>query len=181
MKEIDAARSGLVLGLISIAYMVCTALMGKINASGAGAALINVAGVLLWVAKLYFCIHLMKVFMKMYAAGHQGVTNRDTFRFGARTALLSALLYSGFTLAWMLFIQPDMIKESMDAALAMYENMLTEDQLSSMEEMVPRMPTISFFVNLAWCWLFGTVLAAIFSRNIPSRNPFEDAMGPDNQ
>ncbi len=173
MKEIDAARSGLVLGLISIVYMVITALLGKINASGVGAALTNVAGVLLWVAKLYFCIHLMKVFMQRYAASHENVTNRDTFRFGARTALLSALLYSGFTLAWMLFIQPDMIKESMDAALAMYENMLTEDQLASMEELVPRMPTITFFINLVWCWLFGTVLSAIFSRNIPSRNPFE--------
>ena len=40
--------------------------------------------------------------------------------------------------------------------------------------MIPRLPTFSFFVNLFYCWLFGTVLSAILSRNIPSRNPFTD-------
>lgn len=181
MKDINAARSGLILGLISIAYMVCTALMGKIQASGAVAAVINVTEVLLWAAKLWFCIHLMKVFMKGYAESHDGVTNRDTFRFGTRTAILSALLYSGFSLAWMLFIQPDMLSGSLDAAMEMYEGILTEDQLTSMEEMIPRMPTIVFFINLVWCWLFGTVLAAIFSRNIPPRNPFEEDLRIDNE
>ena len=180
MKEINAARSGLILGLVSIVYMVCTALMGKIQASGVGAAAVNVTGVLLWAAKFWFCIHLMKVFMKQYADTHEGVTGRDTFRFGSLTALLSALLFSGFSLAWMLFIQPDMLSESMDSVMQMYEGILTEDQLSSMEELIPRMPTITFFINLTWCWLFGTVLAAIFSRNIPSRNPFDEAMGSDN-
>ena len=175
MKEIDAARSGLVLGLISIIYMVYTALVGKLNASGVGAAVVNVAGVLVWVFKFWLCIHLMKAFMQKFAAGREGVTNRDTFRFGFNTALLSALLYSGFSLAWMLFIQPDMTAESMDAAMQMYEGMFTEDQLASMEELAPKLPTIIFFVNLIWCWLFGTVLSAIFSRNIPSRNPFDEA------
>ena len=181
MKETDAARSGLVLGLISILYMVYTALIGKLNASGVGAAVVNVAGVLVWVFKFWLCIHLMKSFMRKFAAGREDVTNRDTFRFGFNTALLSALLYSGFSLAWMLFIQPDMIADSMAAATEMYENMLTEEQLASMEELTPRLPSIMFFVNLIWCWLFGTVLAAIFSRNIPSRNPFDEATRTDNQ
>ena len=170
----EAARSGLVLGLISIVYMVCTALMAKIEASGAGAALINVAGVILWIAKLYFCIKLMRVFMLKFADGNDGITNSDSFRFGTATALLSALLYSGFSLAWMMFIQPDALSESMDAAMQMYENILPQDQIDSIMEMAPRLPTITFFINLVWCWLFGTILAAIFSRNIPSRNPFAD-------
>ena len=170
----EAARSGLVLGLISIVYMVCTALMAKIEASGAGAALINVAGVILWIAKLYICIKLMRVFMLKFADGNDGITNSDSFRFGTATALLSALLYSGFSLAWMMFIQPDALSESMDAAMQMYENILPQDQIDSIMEMAPRLPTITFFINLVWCWLFGTILAAIFSRNIPSRNPFAD-------
>ncbi|MBQ9463371.1 MAG: DUF4199 domain-containing protein [Bacteroidales bacterium] len=174
----EAARSGLVLGLVSIAYMVCNAMMGKIQASGVGAALLNVSGILLWVFKFYLCIRLMKLFMQKFAAGNESVTNRDTFSFGTATALLSALIYSGFTLAWMLFIQPDMMTESLDAAVQMYENVFTQDQLDAMREMAPKMPTIAFFVNLVWCWLFGTVLAAVFSRNIPSRNPFEET---DNQ
>jgi hypothetical protein len=154
--------------------MVCNALMAKLNASGVGAALVNVAGVILWVAKLYICIRLMRVFMLKFAEGNEGVTNSDTFRFGTATALLSALLYSGFTLAWLMFIQPDAMSESMDAAMQMYENILPQDQIDSIMEMTPRLPSITFFINLVWCWLFGTVLSAIFSRNIPSRNPFAD-------
>ena len=177
----EAARSGLVLGLVSIVYMVCNALMGKIQASGAGAAVVNVVNVILWVAKLVICIRLMKHFMLKYARGNDGITNRESFRFGSTTALLSALLYSGFFLAWVLFIQPDMFTESMDAAMEMYEEVLTSDQLDSMKELAPKLPTITFFANLVWCWLFGTVLAAIFSRNIPSRNPFDQEFGPDNQ
>ena len=65
--------------------------------------------------------------------------------------------------------------------MEMYEGMLTADQLDSMQELMPKLPTISFFANLIWCWLFGTVLAAIFSRNIPSRNPFGDIPESDNQ
>lgn len=168
----EAARSGLVLGLISIVYMVLNALMAKIQASGALAAVINVADILLWAAKLVLCIRLMKVFMQKFAAD-DSVTNSDSFRFGTATALLSALLYAGFSLAWMLFIQPDMFEDSMAAAMQLYEGMLTEDQLVSLQELIPRLPTIMFFVNLVWCWLFGTILAGIFSRNIPPRNPFE--------
>ena len=181
MKEIDAGRSGLVLGLVSITYMVITVLIGKINASGVGAAAVNVGGILLWVFKFWLCIHLMRFFMKKYAATREDVTNRDTFRFGSLTALLSALLYAGFSLGWMLFIQPDALNESMNAAMEMYEGMFTEDQMTSLEELTPKLPTVMFFFNLVWCWVFGTVLAAIFSRNIPSRNPFDEAVGPDNQ
>ena len=43
-----------------------------------------------------------------------------------------------------------------------------------MEELMPKMPTYAFFANLIYCWLFGTILAAIFSRNISSSNPFID-------
>ena len=52
--------------------------------------------------------------------------------------------------------------------------MMDSNAMSMMEDMIPRMPTISFFINLIWCWLFGTVLAAIFSRNVSSKNPFID-------
>lgn len=177
----DAARSGLVLGLVAIVYMVVSTLMSRIQASGAGAAVLNVSGIILWVAKIYLCIYLMKVFMTRFASRYDEVTNADSFRFGMYTALLSALLYSGFYLAWVLFIQPDMFQESIDAAMQMYENIFTESQLEQMEQLVPKMPSMSFFFNLVWCWLFGTVVAAILSRNIPPRNPFFEDSGSDQQ
>ena len=89
-------------------------------------------------------------------------------------AHLSALLYSGFYLAWVTFVQPDMFKESIDLAMGAYDGMFSSEQMGMIQDMMPKMPTLSFFVNFFWCWLFGTVLSAIFSRNIPSRNPFID-------
>ena len=168
----DAASSGLVLGGVSIAYMVCSLLLAKIQGSTAVSVIVNVSSVLLWIFKFILCIRLMRFFMQRFAIRHEDVTNRDTFRMGCATALLSALLYSGFYLAWVLLIQPDMFKESIDLALGTYEGTFTSAQMDMMEEMIPKLPTMTFFLNFFWCWLFGTVLSAIFSRNIPSSNPF---------
>ncbi|MBO4566952.1 MAG: DUF4199 domain-containing protein [Bacteroidales bacterium] len=169
----DALRSGLVLGGISIAYMVVNMLLGKLNGGAAVGVLVNVGGVLLWLFKFYICIRLFKLFMLRFASAHEGVTNADSFRFGFATALLSALLYSAFYLAWVSFVQPDIFNDAIDLARETYSNMLTADQLDSFDELAPKMPGMSFFANLIYCTLFGTVLSAIFSRNIPSRNPFE--------
>ena len=32
--------------------------------------------------------------------------------------------------------------------------------------------TYAFFINLFYCFIYGTILSAILSRNIPPRNPF---------
>ena len=170
----DAAKSGLVLGGVSVAYFLINTLLTKLPDGKAVAVLVNVSGILLWVAKFALCIWLMKYFMRRFAAAHEGVTNGDTFRFGSATALLSALFYSAVYLAWVSLIDPNMFTDSIDAAMQSYQNLFTADQLDSMEEMMPRMPALTFFVNLIYCWLFGVVLSAIFSRNIPSRNPFSN-------
>ena len=170
----DASRSGLVLGGVSAAYLVCNILLNKLQGGPAVSVLVNVGSLLLWGFKFVLCIRLMKFFMQRFASRHEGVTNGDSFRFGVVTALLSAIVYSAFSLAWATFIQPDMYTAAFDMAREQYTDMLTAAQLDSMDELLPKLPTITFFVNLVWCWLFGTVLAAIFSRNIPPRNPFAD-------
>lgn len=168
----DALRSGLVLGGISIAYMVINMLLAKLQGGAAVGILVNVGGVLLWVFKFYICIRLFKLFMLRFAAAHEDVTNKDTFRFGFATAILSALLYSAFYMAWVSFIQPDTFNDAIELARDAYANFMTADQLDSLDELAPKMPGMSFFANFIYCTLFGTVLSAIFSRNIPTRNPF---------
>ncbi|MBO6170095.1 MAG: DUF4199 domain-containing protein [Bacteroidales bacterium] len=170
----DAAKSGLALGGVSIAYMLITTLLSMIKGGTAASILVNVSSVLLWAFKFILCIRLMKFFMQKFAGAHEGVSNSDSFRFGTVTALLSALIYSAFFLAWISFIQPDMLAESIETAKAGYADALPEAQLDAMDDMLGKLPNIMFFVNLFWCWLFGTVLAAIFSREIPPRNPFKE-------
>lgn len=167
----QAGKAGLVLGGVSIAYMILTMLTGKATENGP-AFLLGLVNILLWVAKFVGCIYLMRLFIQRFAANDPEADNNRAFRFGTLTALLSALIYSAFYLAYVSFIAPDTFEEALSA---LTDNpMLDSNTLAAVEEMIPRMPTISFFVNLFWCWLFGTVLAAIFSRNISSKNPFDE-------
>ena len=88
------------------------------------------------------------------------------------TALLSAMLYSAFYLAYVSFIAPDTFSQALD--ILADNPMMDSNSMSAVEEMIPRMPTISFFGNLIYCWLFGTILSAIFSASIRPQNPFTD-------
>ena len=167
----QAGKAGLVLGGISILYMMLTAVTGKVAENGS-TVLMGLINILLWLAKLGGCIYLMRFFMLRFSQADPEADNARVFRFGMLTALLSALLYSAFYLAYVSFIAPDTFENAMEAITD--NPMLDSNSLAAIEEMMPKMPTISFFVNLVWCWLFGTILAAIFSRNIPPKNPVAD-------
>ena len=166
-----AGKAGLVLGGVSIAYMLCTMLTARLAENGS-AFLFSMLNLLLWLAKFIGCIYLMRLFMLRFSQADPSADNARVFRFGTMTALLSALLYSAFYLAYVSFIQPDFFSKSME--MLQDNPFLDSNSMSAIEEMMPKLPTISFFVNLFWCWIFGTVLAAIFSRNISSRNPFDE-------
>lgn len=169
-----AGKAGLVLGGVSIAYMLCTMLTGKLaeNAGRYLSLLLGLVNFLLWAAKFAACIYLMRFFMLRFSKADPTADNSRVFRFGARTALLSALLYSAFYLAYVSFIAPDTFEKALD--LLQDNPYLGASEMETVEEMIPRLPSFSFFVNLIYCWLFGTILSAILSRNIPSRNPFTD-------
>ena len=170
----EAGKAGLILGGISIAYALLTVLTSKLGTDKAGLAmLISLLNFGLWAAKFAACIYLMKLFMTRYAATDSEITNSQTFGFGVATALLSAILVAGFSLANILFITPDAIDTAFEMISEGYSSMLTSDAVDAMEQMKGMMPQIVFFSNLIYCFLFGTILSAILSRNIPSTNPFE--------
>ena len=166
-----AGKAGLVLGGISVAYMVLTALTGKLAENGP-MFLMGLLNVLLWIAKFAGCIWLMRYFILRFAQSDPTVDSARAFRFGTLTALLSALIYSAFYLAYVSFIDPGIY----DQALEMVQDnpLIDTNMMAQMEEMMPQMPKIGFFGNLIYCWLFGTILAAIFSRSVSSRNPFDE-------
>ena len=170
-----AATAGLVLGAVSAAYMFVTQLM-----AGTSGFMMTILGFLLWAAKFGGCIWLMSFFMKKHAAAHPEVDNKETFRLGMITALLSALVYSAAAFANIAFISGDVIAEQVNLTMQQMGSMMDSNSMALMETYMEKLPQITFFSNLLYCFVFGTVLSYILSRNIPSRDPFANYK-PDQQ
>lgn len=168
----SAAKAGLALGGISVAYLALTSLLSLISGEGKMAAIIiSVVSTLLWMVKFAACLFMLRFFMLRWSAANPEADNSDTFRFGRITALLSALVYSGCYLAYTTFINPGIYDEAFEI-LKGNPMMNSSASLLAMQNMLPMMPTYTFFGNLIYCWLFGVILSAIYSKNIPSKNPF---------
>ncbi|HIT47831.1 MAG TPA: DUF4199 domain-containing protein [Candidatus Cryptobacteroides merdipullorum] len=167
----SAAKAGLVLGAVSILSVLLTWLIDKIGAGSTGALMaVGVVNTLLWAAKLAGCILLMRFFMRRFSAADPEADNSRVFRFGMVTALLSALVYSAFYMAYLMFIEPEAIDMALDI---IRENpMMDSNSIAAAEQIAPMLPTYAFFINLFYCFIYGTILSAILSRNIPPRNPF---------
>ncbi len=167
----DAGKAGLALGAVSAAYLFITQFM-------TGAELPTFVSMLLtgilWIGKFAGCIWLMMAFMKKFAADNPEADNRATRRFGTVAALLSAVVYSAISLANVAFISADMFAEQTNIMIQQLAPMMDSNTMSQMDEMMERLPQITFFSNLIYCFIYGAVLSAILSRNIPSRDPFAD-------
>ena len=119
--------------------------------------------------------------MKKFAAENEGITNSSTFRMGVATALLSALVYSAFTFANVAFISPELFDGQMNAIMQELAPMMDSNSMGMVDKITANMPQISFFSNLIYCFVYGTVLSLILSRNIPSQDPFADYRPKDQQ
>ena len=58
--------------------------------------------------------------------------------------------------------------------------MLDSNSLAELDGMMDKLPQLTFFSNLIYCFIYGSLLSAILSRNIPSRDPFASNK-PDEQ
>ena len=167
----EAGKAGLVLAAVAIAYLLINALLAKVTSMRF---LVNLLGILLWAGKFALCIWLMVRFLRTFAAENDKDRSR-TFRYGMTIAACSALVYAGFYLLYVSYIAPDTFSKAIDTVAQAYSGMMTSEQIDQMVNMESSMPSISFFVNLIWCWLFGTIVSAIASRSICGYdNPFED-------
>ena len=68
----------------------------------------------------------------------------------------------------------------MDMMMQQMGSMMDSNSMALMDSYMQRLPQITFFSNLIYCFVFGTVLSYILSRNIPSRDPFANYK-PDQQ
>lgn len=171
-----AGKGGLVLGAVSIAYVLIRQFLMKDAATKLGAFPTTLVNVALWVGKFAGCIALMKLFMRRFAGSFEGVTHKRIENLGIAIAFTSALVYSAFTLALSKYIVPDMYAEAFDSAMASYGSMMDSNSLEAMEGLKGNMPVISFFTNLIYCFIYGSVLSFILSRNIgEDYTPFNDS------
>ncbi len=170
-----AAKAGLVLGSISIAYMFLTQWMAGV--SGIVNVILTMA---LWVGKFVGCIWVMKHYMKRHLEDHPEISNKDTFNLGMAAALLSALVYSAAAFANIAFISSDVFAEQFNLTMQQMGSMMDSNTLAMMESFMDKLPQITFFSYLIYCTAFGTVLSFILSRNIPSKDPFAN-YNPDQQ
>lgn len=171
----NAAKAGLALGLVSVAYMFITMATGKIPSKFLSMSV----NTLLWLAKFIGCIYLMRYFMIRLVKGYSEVTNSHTYTYGIAIALLSALICSFGSLVNMVYINSDLIAQTFQTALQQYAGMMDSNTMEAVENIMPKLPMISFFGTLIYCFLYGTLLSFILSRNIPSNSPFDIFNEPD--
>ena len=167
----EASKAGLVLGLVSTAYLFATQLLGKADMS---AILMMFINMLLWAVKFGLCIWMMMFFMKKFSKENQEADNSCIFRLGIMISVLSALVYAAASFANIAYISADTFTEQMDLLIGQMAPALDTNTTAQMDKMMENMPQITFFSNLIYCFIYGTVLSFILSRNIPSRNPFAD-------
>ena len=173
----SAGYAGLALGLVSAAYMIINSYLGASGLSAGTTALIQMP---LWIAKFVGCILLMKFFMKKFHAAHPNSANRDVRRMGVATALLSAFLFAAIQYIFMAYIQADLYASQYELILQQYSSGMDLNTMNMMEKFVDMLPQISFFSSLLYCFAYGSIIAAILSRNIAGNDPFAD-FKPDEQ
>lgn len=172
----EAMVTGLLLGGICIAYVLLNLLTAKLG--GMVGMMLNSV---LWLAKFLGCIWMMRYMMIRLTVKYPGADNRDTRAFGIYSAFLSAIIVAAVSMANMMLVSPDQLADAMNMAMSQYSGMIDSNTRDAMEQMTGRLPAISFFSNLIYCTLYGTVLSMILSSGIPSRNPFDRQDDIDNQ
>ena len=167
----EAGKAGLVLGAVSSVYLFLTQFLGE---SEMPALISMLVTTILWAAKFGGCIWLMMYFMKRFAQQNAGIENNTTYRFGLAVSVLSALIYAAAAFANTAFVSADMIAENMKVLMEQMAPMMDSNSANQMEDLMARLPQITFFSNFFYCIIYGSARSFIRSRNIPNKNPFAD-------
>jgi hypothetical protein len=166
-----AGTAGLMLGMISSANMFIGQYLSTLELSKT---MITLTGGLLWCAETAGCICLMYFYMKKFALEFPSEERKTVHHLGVTVAFFSALLYSAMTFANIAYFSADYFSSAYQELLQAASPSLDSNSRALMTRFMENLPQIAFFSNLIYCFIFGTVLSFILSRNIPSRNPFEN-------
>ena len=173
----SAAVAGLVMAVSTIAADYLTTLPVILGAKGfVGSVIVY----LLKFAKIVACVYVFRVLMLRF---HNNVETDYTRlqHYGLKLALFSSILVAGFSLAQMLVINPDTMSQVIQEVESAYQNMMDSNTMSAMEKMMSKLPAITFFSSLIYCYLWGWILSTTFARRLFPVDPFGDrTQGGDN-
>ena len=156
----EAAKAGLLLGLVSVSCLLLKELAG---ASGSNF-LAQAAVIILWVVEFFGCILLMKKVQLDLRDKYEDVKVADTFRLGRRAALLSGLVLASAQ-ALVIMYMPQETMDQLVSTVSESMNMTTAQQ-EEVSGMMDKLPVLTFLFQWLYCFLYGTVLSSIMSRYI---------------
>ena len=116
--------------------------------------------------------------MLKFAVNHPELTPKSSFRFGMFTALTSAIIVAGVNLINLTVISPDSMSQMIDTYMQAYSSTMAlgDSDRVALERTMSKLPQISFFVTLVYCFLYGVIASKIFSMSIPPRDVFGDTV-----
>lgn len=164
----EAYLPGLVIALVCAVYDLAGLALPLLPVPFLAVAL----NLLLWAVKFIACIMILRSYMKRFAAADSEITNSRTFKYGVVVSLLSSLAYAAFYFAYVMYIAPDQFNQSFDMIFESYSKILDARTMEELTNFRANLPSMMFIAKLIYSFIFGLLLSAILSRNIPSRNPF---------
>ena len=169
----SAGKGGLILGGVTIGFAALSLLVGLLPDGSVGTFLSTILSFIIWAAKLFCCVYVLFALMRKFTLDFPGADRSTVRKFGVITAFTSAIIYSAFMLVYMLYINPDALAESFDAATEAYSGMLDSNSMQALDAMQGSMPAITFFGTLIYCTLFGWAAAAIIAPRLVKDDPFK--------
>lgn len=173
----NAALAGLVMAVATIAADYITSLPALLGAGGFA------AGILVYIlkfAKIIACVYVFRLLMLRF---HNNVSVDYTRlqHYGLKLALFSSILVAGFSLMQILVINPDTMTQMIQEVENTYQNLMDSNTMAAMEKMMSKLPAITFFSSLIYCYLWGWILSTTFARRLFPIDPFGDrTQGGDN-
>ena len=171
----SAALAGLVMGAATIILDYMPMLPALLGWSGI------FSGMLSWmlkIAKIIACIYLFRVLMLRFFNSVQ-TDYAGLQRYGLKVALFSSIVVAGFSILQILVINPEMMTQTIQAVQSTYQNMMDANTMTAMEKIISKLPVITFFSSLIYCYLWGWILSTTFARRLFPVNQFGERDSDD--
>ena len=158
----NAAVSGLVMAIATIIldYLPTLALAIGINGFFGSFVLF-----LIKIAKIVACIYVFRLLMLRFFNSYEVDYTRFQ-RYGLKLAFFSSILVAGFSILQMLVISPETMTQVIQEVQSSYQNLMDSNTMAAMEKMLSKLPAITFFFSLLYCYLWGWILSTTFARRL---------------